>query len=80
MSRSVLAGVDSHNTAAVASTADHLGRILGLKIVLVHAIKDAGPHPIGDRVERERQRFRANRSVDGLLEDAGLDCPRKGSP
>ena len=42
MSRSVLVGVDSHNTAAVASTADHLGRLLGLKVALVHAIQDAG--------------------------------------
>jgi len=74
MSRSVLVGVDSHNTAAVASTADHLGRLLGLKVALVHAIQDVGAYPYGNSAERERRRFRAERSADRLLEDAGWEC------
>lgn len=75
MSRSVLVGVDSHNAAAVASTGDRLGRALGLKIVLAHAIKDAGPFPYGNSAERERGRFRAARSAACVLEDAGAVCP-----
>ena len=75
MSRSVLVGIDRHNAPAVASTGERLGRALGLKVVLAHAIDDAGPFPYGDSAERERKRFRAQRSVDSALNDAGHACP-----
>lgn len=75
MSRTVLVGIDRPNAPAVASTGERLGRALGLKVVLAHALDDAGPFPYGDSAERERKRFRAQQSADSALHDAGHACP-----